>query len=111
MKALEKSEKENIKLQFAVGLHKALKESSFKSYRQLAKEAGMEPAHMQKIATGKLDVTLTTNFSIALALGISYAELAKYFDNVTKSDREEFNRYIERQQLLRGKPKIKLKKS
>lgn len=105
MKALEKEEKDNIKLQYAVGLYKALKNSSFKSYRQLAKEAGMEPAHMQKIAVGKLDVTLTTNVAIATALGITYTELAAYFDGITENDTEDFILYLEEQKQLRGKKK------
>ena len=88
MKAQEKDEKDEIKFRFAVALYKALKDSSLTSFRKLAKEAGMEPAHIQKIAAGKLDVTLTTNIAINKALGIKYSQLAEYYDNVTPADED-----------------------
>lgn len=103
MKALEKEDKNNIKFRFAVSLYKALLKSRHTSFRQLAKEAGMEPAHMQRISVGKLDVSLTTNISIANALGISYTELASYYDGITKTDEETFIQYLEEQKKLRGK--------
>ena len=107
MKALEKKEKDNIKFRYAVGLYKAFLKSRHTSYRQLAKEAGMEPAHMQKVSVGKLDVSLTTNISIANALGISYTELAGYYDSVTKADEEIFILNLEEQKKLRGKSQAK----
>ena len=111
MKAQEKEEKDEIKFQYAVGLYNALKDSSFGSFRKLAREAGMEPAHIQKISVGKLDVSLTTNVAIADALQISYSRLAEYYDNVTEKDREEFVLYLENQKTLKGKRKIKLTKN
>ncbi len=83
MKAQEKDDNATIKFRYAVGLYNALKDSSFKSFRKLAKEAGMEPAHIQKNSVGKLDVTLTTNIAIAQALGITLTKLSSYYDNVT----------------------------
>lgn len=107
MKAQEKEEKAEIKIRYAAGLYKALKNSRLQSFRKLAKEAGMEPAHIQKISVGKLDVTLTTNIAIAKALGITYTELSAYYDNVTGEDLKEFNQYLEEQRKLRGKNKKK----
>ena len=111
MKALEKEDKDKIKFNYAVGLYKALKNSQWTSFRKLAKEAGMEPAHIQKISVGNLDVSLTTNIAIATALNISYTELAAYYDGVNENDTQEFIRYLEDQKQLRGKAKIKLKKN
>lgn len=111
MKAQEKEEKDLLKLRFAVALYKAVKESGIKSFRQLAKEAGMEPAHIQKVSVGKLDVTLTTTIAIANAMGISFTDLAAYFDNVSKKDEEEFEMYLSKQKKIRGKKKIAPKKS
>ncbi|MEX6689674.1 helix-turn-helix transcriptional regulator [Danxiaibacter flavus] len=111
MKAQEKEEKNLLKWRFAVALYKAVKESGIKSFRQLAKEAGMEPAHIQKVSVGKLDVTLTTTIAIANALGISFTDLASYFDGVSKKDEEEFELYLAKQKKLRGKQKAVTKKS
>ncbi|OJW35495.1 MAG: hypothetical protein BGO54_04085 [Sphingobacteriales bacterium 46-32] len=105
MKAQEREEKVAIKFRYAVGLYKALKNSSLKSFRKLAKEAGMEPAHIQKISVGKLDVSLTTNIAIAQALGISYTDLSAYYDGVTETDTQEFREYLEKQKILKGKEK------
>jgi hypothetical protein len=103
MKAEEKEQKEKIKLQFAAGLFKALRESGVESYRRLAKNAGMEPAHMQRISVGNLDLTLTTSIAIANALGMTFAELAAYFDSITEEELEEFRIYLDSHQKLRGK--------
>lgn len=108
MKAQEKEEKIAIKLRYAAGLYKALKDSPIKSYRKLAKEAGMEPAHIQKVSVGKLDVTLTTTIAIAQALGISFSKLSAYYDAVTDADIKEFLAYLEEQKILRGKNKKNL---
>ncbi len=107
MKAQEKEEKNKMKFRYAVGLYKALQDSPLKSYRQLAKEAGMEPAHIQRISVGKLDVTLTTNVSIANALGFSYTSFSSYYDNITDKDVDEFLEYLEMQKKLRGNTKKK----
>jgi predicted transcriptional regulator len=111
MKALEKEDKKRIKFRFAVGLYKALQDSHIKSFRKLAKEAGMEPAHIQRISVGKVDVTLTTNIAIAEALKISYSVLAVYYDNVTDDDTVIFLKYLSEQKKLRGKKKKALKKN
>jgi transcriptional regulator with XRE-family HTH domain len=106
MNKLETEITKAIKLRFAVGLHKALKDSALKSYRKLAKEAELEPAHIQKIANGKKDISLTTTIAIAKALGITYSKLSAYYDNVTEKDTQEFLIYLEKQKQLRGKEKI-----
>lgn len=108
---MEKVDKDKIKLRYAAGLYKALKNSQWSSFRKLAKEAGMEPAHIQKISVGKLDVSLTTNISISNALNISYTALSEYYDSVTEVDLNEFMKYLENQKQLRGKDKSKLLKS
>jgi len=65
----------------------------------------MEPAHIQKISVGRLDVTLTTSTAIANALGISYSELSSYYDNLTEKDIEKFVQYLAEQKAIRGKKK------
>src|SRR5258708_12276360 len=77
-----KAEKQMIKLRYATGLYKALKNSSFKSFRKMAEAGDMEPSHIQKISVGKVNVTLTVNVAIANSLGITYSELADYYDPV-----------------------------
>ena|SRR5258706_15598567 len=110
MKALEKEDKDRMKFRYAAGLYKALKNSKWTSFRKLAKEAGMEPAHVQKISVGKLDVSLTTSVSIATSLKISYTQLAAYYDEVSEQDLKEFEEYLGTQKLLRGKEKNKTQK-
>ncbi len=97
MKSLEQDEKTAIKMKFATGLHKAFKASGLKSMRKVAGLAGMEPSHLQRIATGKLDVTLTTNVAIATAFGLTYAEFAKYYDDVSPKDIKEYLELLESQ--------------
>ncbi len=109
MKALEKSDKDAIKLRFAVGLSKLLEKSDIKSWKKLAKEAGMEPSHVQKIAAGKVDVALTTNISLASAFGISYSELAETYERVTEKEIQEFLEKAEAQKKHKGKTKMPLK--
>jgi transcriptional regulator with XRE-family HTH domain len=108
MKAKEKEDKHKIKLIYAVGLAKALKESKFKSFRDLALNTGFETAHIQRIAAGKVDVVLTTSVALAEGLGITYSELSKYYDQVTESD---ISRFLEDQTKRRknslNKPKKK----
>ncbi len=109
MKALEKVDKDAIKLRFAVGLDKLLEKSDIKSWKKLAGEAGMEPSHIQKIAAGKVDVALTTNISLAAAFGISYSELAATFEKVTDKDILAFVEKIDIQKKHKGKAKLPLK--
>lgn len=106
MKILDKENARAIRMRFAAALYKALKSSSFKSYRQLAKEAGLEHSHMQKISTGSKDITLTTTMAIANAFKMKYAELAAYYDSLTANEMEEFIEYLEKQKRLRGKEKV-----
>jgi plasmid maintenance system antidote protein VapI len=108
MKAQEKADKNAIKLRFAAALYKVLSNSSIGSFRKLAKEAGMEPSHIQKISVGQLDVTLTTSIAIANALGISYAELATAYDLVTDKDISAFLQTLEAQKRNKGKAKLPL---
>jgi transcriptional regulator with XRE-family HTH domain len=111
MKPLEKSDKDAIKLRFAVGLSKLLESSEFKSLKKLAREAGMEPSHIQKIAAGKVDVALTTNISLAAAFGVSYSELAATFERVTERDIQEFLENREKLKKHKGVPKLPLSSS
>jgi len=108
MKAQEKADKTAIKLRFAAALYKALSNSSIESFRKLAKEAGMEPSHIQKISVGQLDVTLTTSIAIAHALGMSFTELANAYDRVTEEDIQEFIQILVAQKKNKGKAKLPL---
>lgn len=106
MKAKEGDEKQKIKLRFAVGLSKALQESKFKSFRDLALHTGFETAHIQRIATGKVDVVLTTCIALAEGLGIEYSELSTYYEQVTDKEIAEF---LETQEKRKRKPVAKKK--
>jgi len=108
MKPLEKSDKDAIKLRFAVGLSKLLEKSEINSWKKLAREAGMEPSHIQKIAAGKVDVALSTNISLAAAFGISYTELASTYERVTEKDILDFLQTQETLRKHKGKPKLPL---
>lgn len=90
MKSFDPEEKAEIKIRYAIALNKAFKASGIKSLRKLASLAGMEHAHLQKITKGMFDVTVTTNVAISKALGITYSELAHFFDDVTENELKEF---------------------
>ena len=94
MKAKDEKEKNKIKILYAIALNKALKDSKFESYRQLAIEAGMETAHIQRIATGKVNVSMSVNIAIKDALGLSSSAYGKYFDDVTDEDISVFKKEI-----------------
>ena len=96
-----------IKLRYATGLYKALKNSSFRSFRKMAEAGDLEPSHIQKISVGKVNVSLTINVAIANALGITYTELAAYYDGVTEADIAEFQEYLKKQKAIRGKKRKK----
>ena|ERR1700744_5954591 len=106
MKALEKSDKDAIKLRFAVGLSKLLEKSEIKSWKKLAKEAGMEPSHIQKIAVGKVDVALTTSISLATAFGMSFSEFASAYEQVSEKDIQDYIIKLEFQKQHKGKSKL-----
>lgn len=106
MKPKERAEKLQIKLRFAAGLEKALKNSEFDSFRQLALTIGFETSHIQRITTGKVDLTLSSVISLAEVLDISYAELAGYYDSVTDAELQEFIKAIkERKRKTSAKAK------
>ncbi len=92
MKGKEQNEKEIIKLRFAVALEKALSDSDLKSFRELASASGLEPAHVQRISSGKVDIALTTIVSLADGFGITLTELFAYYDRVTKKDISNYNK-------------------
>lgn len=103
MKPKDGKEKLNIKLKFAACLQKALKDSEFKSFRELALSIGFEPAHMQRIATGKVDLAFTSVISLAEGLGISFNKLAFYFDSLSSDD---ISKFIKEQESRKRKTKV-----
>jgi hypothetical protein len=105
MKAQEKLEKEKIKLRFATALDKLLIQSGLGSYKKLAEAAGMEPAHIQLISVGQLDVTVTTCIAVANALGISYGELASTYDAISVKDVENYVLVLKERRRIRGRVK------
>jgi hypothetical protein len=109
MKAKDKSEKELIKLKYATGLEKALKESQFASFRELSIHISFEPSHIQRISTGKIDVVLTTNVALAEGLGMSLSQFSAYFDNVTEKEMADFAKRMEERK--RSSKSSKLKKN
>ena len=100
---METKDKEAIKHRYAAALYKALKASHFNSYRSLALHCGIEPTHMQKISTGKVDVSTTTNVAIANGLGITYTDYSAYFDMLSEVDIKEFESFIATKLNRRGK--------
>ncbi|RPE05358.1 hypothetical protein EGT74_23505 [Chitinophaga lutea] len=65
----------------------------------------MEAAHVQKLSRGKIDAALTTNIAVAKALGISYTQLAAYFDGVTQQDIDEYLAELEKLKKAAAKKK------
>lgn len=105
MKAKDNSEKESIKLKYATALHHFLKNSKFGSLRKLATDSGMEYAHLQRVFSGKVDVSFTTSISVLEALEISPSDFFAVYDAVTEKRVKEFVLYLENQKR-EGKRKI-----
>lgn len=103
MKAQEKLEKEKIKLRFATALDKLLTQSELGNYKKLAEAAGMEPAHVQRISVGELDVTITTVVAIASALDLSFGDIASAFDLISPRDIENYLVVLAERKRRRGK--------
>jgi hypothetical protein len=112
MKAKEKGEKSLIRLRYAVALEKALKASKFNSFRDLALHIGFEPSHIQRISSGKVDVVLTTNISLAEGFDLTFAQLSAFYDKVTQDDMNAFlkEKEAKRKGLKRSKIKEDKKK-
>jgi transcriptional regulator with XRE-family HTH domain len=79
-----------IKLKFAVALSLLYEKRGYNSLRDFASGAGLESAHVQRLAAGKVDAALTTLISLAEGLGISFTALAKQYENVTEKDIEAY---------------------
>ena len=90
MKAKDEKEKEEIKLRFATALDLAIQDLGIPSVRNLSINGSMESAHLQRISTGKVDVSLVTIISVIEALGITTAKFFKVFDNVTPEQKKAF---------------------
>jgi transcriptional regulator with XRE-family HTH domain len=65
-------------LKFGKALKAALKDKSM-SMRGLALSAGLEYAHIQRIASGKVNLELTTILAIAEGFEITPSELFAYY--------------------------------
>jgi transcriptional regulator with XRE-family HTH domain len=70
--------KESIQTRFGSALKKAMKARKM-SLHQLAAEADLEYAHVQRIAAGKVNLELTTIIALASGLEMTPAELFSYF--------------------------------
>lgn len=103
MKAQSESEKNRIKFLYAVALYLALKDSSINSLRNLAAVAGMEYSHIQRIARGKVNVSISVHVAILDALQISFSVFGKYYDEITEAEIQEFKNFIKQQQKLKGR--------
>ena len=102
MKAKDKSEKEHIKLRFAVALNKVLADSKLSSFRSLALDSGLEPAHIQRITAGKVDAALTTIVAISEGFNIPLAKISSYYDDVTDKDVREYIKMKEEEEKEKG---------
>jgi transcriptional regulator with XRE-family HTH domain len=70
--------KKEIQAKFGSALKKALKQKKL-SLRKLAIEADMEYAHVQRIATGKVNLELTTIIALSNGLKITPEELFSFY--------------------------------
>jgi transcriptional regulator with XRE-family HTH domain len=70
--------KESIKSKFGAALKKAIKARKT-SLHKLATDAGMEYAHVQRIAAGKVNPELTSIISLAEGLNMTPAELFGFY--------------------------------
>jgi len=70
--------KESIQIKFGHALKKAMKAKGL-SLHQLAAEADLEYAHVQRIASGKVNLELTTVIALADGLGMTPVELFSYY--------------------------------
>ncbi len=97
MKAKEIAEKERIKIRFAAALDMALSESNIPSVRQLSVNAKMEPAHLQRIYNGEVDLSLITIISIIEGLDISSEQFFHYYDKLSEKNIENFKHKLKLQ--------------
>jgi transcriptional regulator with XRE-family HTH domain len=65
-------------VKFSVALKKAMKTRQL-SLRQLALEADLEYAHVQRIAAGKVNLELSTIVALADGLNMTVAELFGFY--------------------------------
>jgi len=103
MKAKDYSEKESIKLKYATALHYALKKGKFGSLRKLATDSGMEYSHLQRVFSGKVDVSFTTSISVLEALEITPSDFFAIYDTITQMKVEQFIVYLENQKSKKNK--------
>jgi transcriptional regulator with XRE-family HTH domain len=71
-------DKAEIQARFGKAVKKALKDRQL-TLRKLALEADMEYAHLQRIATGKVNLELSTIISISRGLKMTPSELFRYY--------------------------------
>lgn len=69
--------KEKIKLDFANNLQRLRNEKNL-SIRGLANSAGLEYSQVQRIESGKVNVALSTIFSLAEGLGVEASQLLSF---------------------------------
>ena len=75
-----------MRLRLATTLDKAVRASAFSSYRELARAAGIDQAHLHLISAGKKDTWLSTLVALVETLGLSMAELGRLFDEITAKE-------------------------
>jgi hypothetical protein len=107
MRAWDKENKDEILYKLSIALYKLLKENKL-SNRGLAKEAGMEYGHFQKISRGKIEAGFTTIIAIVNGLGISFTQLAQCYDTISEEDRKEYDEDLQKQKEIRGRRKSSL---
>lgn len=82
MKPIDDSYKSEIKLRLAAAVKFLIKKKKYKSLRDFAASAGFEYAHVQRITSGKVDISLSTFFALANGFEISPASFAKIIENL-----------------------------
>jgi transcriptional regulator with XRE-family HTH domain len=76
-----KNPKTAIPQKFGKAFKKALDDRGL-TLRGFAASSGMEYAHIQRIAAGKVNLALSSIISLAEGLDMSFAELATYYDKI-----------------------------
>lgn len=106
MGLLENDKKEALRMRFAAALDKAKEASEFASYRELARGAGMDRAHLQKIAAGKKDIELSTLLTLISAIGLSLTDFGKLFEALTEADVRRYREKLAARSKEKGKKRV-----
>lgn len=87
--------KEEIRLRFALGLQKAMRDKKI-TLRGLAANAGLEYTNVQRASVGKVNLALSTIVALAEGLEISPSKLLSYYERVSLEEVGSFGKLVRR---------------